>query len=55
MGGYTIEDVPHHDLSQEALDTLRQQDEEQAALMAEAIIHVDVDPGWRNSGRMIIA
>ena len=40
MGGYTIEDVPHHDLSQEALDTLRQQDEEQAALMAEAIIKV---------------
>ena len=40
MGGYTIEDVPHHDLSQEALDTLRQQNEEQAALMAEAIIKV---------------
>ena len=40
MVGYTIEDVPHHDLSQEALDTLRQQDEEQAALMAEAIIKV---------------
>ena len=40
MGGYTIEDVPHHDLSQEALDTLRQQNEEQAALMAEAIIKI---------------
>ena len=40
MGGYTIEDVPHHDLSQEALDTLRQQNEEQATLMAEAIIKV---------------
>lgn len=40
MGGYTIEDVPHHDLSQEALDALRQQNKEQAALMAEAIIKV---------------
>ena len=40
MGGYTIEDVPHHDLSQEALDTLREQNEEQATLMAEAIIKV---------------
>lgn len=40
MGGYTIEDVPHHDLSQEALEALRQQNKEQAALMAEAIIKV---------------
>ena len=43
MSGYGIDDVPHVELNQDAMNALQSSDAEQAALMAEAVICVAED------------